>query len=74
VISAVLHACAVVVLVSLWVGPFAGNYWLSLPTAVMALLFILQHRHADKVELAAFRINLVVGFVMLGFVAVGVFG
>lgn len=73
-LSAILHAGAVVVLVSIWVGFFRGNYWLAVPALVMALLFIFQHRHAEKVELAAFRINLLVGFVMLAFVAVGVFG
>jgi 4-hydroxybenzoate polyprenyltransferase len=72
-LSAILHACAVVVLVSLWVGYFRGNYWLALPTAVMAVLFILQHRHAEKVEFAAFRVNTLVGFAMLAFVLVGVF-
>jgi 4-hydroxybenzoate polyprenyltransferase len=73
-LSAMLHAAAVVVLIVLWAGPFGGKAWLWLPTGLMALLFVLQHRHAEKVELAAFRINMLVGFVMLGFVAVGVFG
>jgi 4-hydroxybenzoate polyprenyltransferase len=70
-ISRVFHALAFALLGTLyWTvmrGPLAGLMLL----AVGALLW-LEHRKAANVELAFFKINAVVGFVVLGFVAAGV--
>jgi 4-hydroxybenzoate polyprenyltransferase len=48
-------------------GPLAA--WLLL---VIGALLLLEHRKAADVDLAFFKINAVVGFVVLGFVAAGV--
>ncbi len=55
-------------------------YWTAMtgPLAALMLLAIgallgLEHRQAENVELAFFKVNAVLGFVVLGFVAAGVF-
>lgn len=70
-IAAGMHALAMGVLVILWLGTYDAKPTLVWPLLAMALLFLLQHRHSDRVNLAAFRINSLVGFVMLAFVIVG---
>lgn len=71
-VSAYLHLGAILMLVALWSLYFNHALWLWLPTAAMAVLFYLQHMRSADVEFAAFRVNTVVGFVMLVFVWVGV--
>lgn len=71
-VAAGMHACALAALGVLWAHSFAGNDWVWIPGVVLALLFVLQHRHSDRVNWAAFRINSLVGFVMLAFVIVGI--
>lgn len=71
-VSAALHIGAILVLVLLWGIYFNHAGWLWLPTAAMAVLFYLQHMRSGDIEFAAFRVNTLVGFVMLLFVWVGV--
>ncbi len=70
-ISAGLHGLAFLSL--------AGLYWTHLRTplalvtlAAIGSLLFLEHRLSDDVELAFFKINAVLGFGILGFVAAGV--
>lgn len=71
-VSAALHMGAMLVLVALWSLYFSDAFWLWLPTAAMGVLFYLQHMRSGDIEFAAFRVNTLVGFVMLLFVWVGV--
>jgi 4-hydroxybenzoate polyprenyltransferase len=71
-VSAAMHAAAVLVLVALWAYYFHSEPWLWLPIMAMAVLFFLQHLRSGDIEFAAFRVNTLVGFVMLAFVWVGV--
>jgi len=70
-ISALAHLVALGLLVVLWALYFHREPWLWLPISAMALLFVLQHWRSDDIEFAAFRVNTLVGFVMLAFVLVG---
>jgi 4-hydroxybenzoate polyprenyltransferase len=72
VVSALMHAGAVIVLVGLWAFWFNRQLWLWLPIGAMVLLFGLQHARSDRVDFAAFRVNIWVGFVMLAFVVIGI--
>ena len=72
-ISALLHGMAFLSLVALY-----GVYFRT-PGALVALaavggLLYLEHHYSDDVELAFFKINAVLGFGILGFVATGVRG
>jgi len=71
-VSAFMHLLAVGTLVALWAWWYDREPWLWLPIATMALLFVLQHIRSDAVNFAAFRVNTLVGFVLLAFVWVGV--
>jgi 4-hydroxybenzoate polyprenyltransferase len=71
-VSAALHLGAMIVLLLLWALYFNHQSWLWLPTAAMAVLFFLQHMRSGDIEFAAFRVNTLVGFVMLAYVWVGV--
>jgi len=72
-VSAGFHALAVVALAVLYfrflTGPIAG-----FGVGVVALLLFAEQRLADRVNLAFFRINIVVGFAVLAVVALGVTG
>ncbi len=71
-VSAWLHLLAFASLVALW---FVRGWTPSalLPLAFCGALLLLEQRMAENVELAFFRINLVVGFAVLAMVGVGVF-
>ena len=71
-VSAALHMGAILMLLALWAFYFNDANWLWLPTAAMSVLFYLQHMRSSDIEFAAFRLNTLVGFVMLLFVWVGV--
>jgi 4-hydroxybenzoate polyprenyltransferase len=71
-ISAILHGAAFGVLVLLFV--FYIRALVALPFLLASgYLLYLEHRRADDVELAFFKINAVVGFVVFGMVVAGVF-
>jgi 4-hydroxybenzoate polyprenyltransferase len=71
-VAGLMHLAALGVLIALWGLHFERGPWLWLPLGAMAILFGLQHGRSDRVEFAAFRVNTLVGFVMLAFVVVGV--
>jgi 4-hydroxybenzoate polyprenyltransferase len=72
-ISAALHFLAFVSLAVLYAGYFRTTGALA-TLAVIGSLLYLEHRLSDDVDLAFFKINAVLGFGILGFVAVGVGG
>jgi 4-hydroxybenzoate polyprenyltransferase len=72
-ISLIFHAFAFLLLCWLYWTELSGTASAVLLGAIGVLLY-LEHRRATDVELAFFKINAVVGFVVLGFVATGVPG
>jgi 4-hydroxybenzoate polyprenyltransferase len=71
-ISFWLHLLALLSLLSLW-WENGWSRWCLAPLAPAAFLLWLEQRLARNVELAFFRINILVGFAVLAFVATGVF-
>ena len=69
-ISATTHAVAAGALVVLYFGYLGGVVSAALLAGVMILL-AAEQRLADRVSLAFFQINIIVGFVVLAFVAAG---
>lgn len=72
-ISALLHIAAFMVLILLYLGTLRNGIALASLMGIGALL-ALQHYWSEDVELAFFRLNAVLGFGILGLVAVGVGG
>jgi len=70
-VSLVFHVAAFVLLLALYRIAMEGPVAALMLVAIGALL-AMEHRKASEVELAFFKINAVVGFVVLGFVAAGV--
>jgi 4-hydroxybenzoate polyprenyltransferase len=71
-ISGFLHAVAFGILAFLFVVSIRGIA--SLPFLMLSgFLLYLEHKKAEDVEMAFFRINAVLGFVVLGMVLVGVY-
>ena len=70
-ISVVFHVVAFVLLGVLYWTFMEGALAATMLLAIGALL-MLEHQKASDVELAFFKINALVGFVVLGFVAAGV--
>ncbi len=69
--AAGIHAVAFTALAILAARLAAGPWpWVCL--AIVGLLLALEHRLAHRIEIAFFRINLIVGFVVLALVATGV--
>jgi len=70
--SGLLHTVAWLGLVLLW---FQANWtqWAWIPLLAVALVLYLEHRLAERVEIAFFNLNIVVGFVVLAVVITGVF-
>jgi 4-hydroxybenzoate polyprenyltransferase len=71
-ISALLHVLAFGCLVALYGSAFRPSPVALWTLAALGGLLFLEHRLSDDVELAFFKINAVVGFGILGFVATGV--
>ena len=70
-VSGYLHALAFVVLVYIFAVYIQS--WLAAPLLALAgFLLYLEHAKASDVELAFFKINIVLGFVILAMVIVGV--
>ncbi len=71
-VAAALHIGAVAALAALWRVAFAGAL-APLPfLVVVAALLALEHRSAHNVDLAFFKLNVVVGVVVFAYVAAGV--
>ena len=81
-VAALLHAAGVAALVALYTIAFGGGSASSstpaaraLPLAFLAAtiaLLVVEHRSAWNVDLAFFKINILVGIAVFGFVAAGV--
>ncbi len=70
-ISGYLHALAFVVLVYIFAAYIQS--WIAAPFLALAgFLLYLEHAKASDVELAFFKINIILGFVVLAMVVVGV--
>lgn len=69
-VSALFHMAAFLLLAALYLRAMAGSLAAFLLVAI-GILLLLEHRRSSEVELAFFKINAVVGFVVLGFVAAG---
>lgn len=70
-VSFLFHLAAFLLLCALYWTSMEGPLAAGMLLVIGGLLF-LEHRKASEVELAFFKINAVVGFVVLGFVAAGV--
>jgi 4-hydroxybenzoate polyprenyltransferase len=69
-ISLLFHLAAFVLLAALYRRALEGPLAAALLLAI-GILLLLEHRRTSDVELAFFKINAVVGFVVLGFIAAG---
>lgn len=69
-VSSLLHILGFASLAALMVWQFP-NLWSTALLLVVGLLLVWQHWVADNIELAFFKINAAVGFVVLAVVAVG---
>lgn len=69
-ISLLFHLAAFLLLLALYLRAMGGTLSALLLGAI-GILLLLEHRKTNDVELAFFKINAVVGFVVLGFVAAG---
>jgi len=72
-VSRLMHVLAFALLCGLYWTTLRGLVAAAILTAIGAVLF-WEHRRVDDVELAFFKINAALGFVILGFVAVGITG
>ncbi|MCI0405549.1 MAG: UbiA family prenyltransferase, partial [candidate division Zixibacteria bacterium] len=72
-VSSFLHVLGFATLTALMVWQFP-NVWSAALLVAVGLLLVWQHRVAENIELAFFKINAAVGFVVLGVVAVGRIG
>lgn len=70
-VSAAFHAAAFLLLGLLYLRALEGPLAAFLLGLIGALL-LAEHRHATDVDLAFFKINAVVGFAVLGFIASGI--
>lgn len=69
-VSSLIHALGLISLFGLMVWQFP-NLWSAALLVAVGLLLFWQHRVAENIELAFFKINAAVGFVVLGVVALG---
>lgn len=71
-VSGVLHVIAFAILASLYFVVFPGAWIPGVLLLIAGVLLYLEQKKATDVELAFFKINAVLGFVVFGFVMVGV--
>jgi 4-hydroxybenzoate polyprenyltransferase len=69
-VSAAFHIAAFALLTTLYLRALTGPV-AALLLAVIGALLVAEHRLASDVDLAFFKINAALGFVVLGFIAVG---
>ena len=70
--SGLIHAIAFALLIGLYVSAFYGSIIVAILLLVTGYLLYLEQKKADDVELAFFKINAVLGFVVFTFVIIGV--
>lgn len=71
-ISAIIHIISFALLVGVYATAFAGSVLALILLVVSGLLLYLEQKKSTDVELAFFKINAVLGFVVFLFVIVGV--
>ncbi len=70
--SGAIHIVAFTLLIGLYVSAFYGSIIVGVLTLVAGYLLYLEQSKADDVELAFFKINSILGFVIFTFVIIGV--
>jgi len=70
--SGIIHFVSFLVLAAVYYVAFRGSITAAVLLLVAGLLLYLEQKKASDVELAFFKINAVIGFVVLLFVIVGV--
>jgi len=70
--SGVIHSIAFILLVGLYISAFYGSIIVGIFTLLAGYLLYLEQHKADDVELAFFKINSILGFVIFTFVIIGV--
>jgi 4-hydroxybenzoate polyprenyltransferase len=71
-VSAAIHVAAFAMLVAVYLAAFQGSVVAALLLVLAGLLLYLEQKKASDVELAFFKINAVLGFVVFLFVMIGV--
>ena len=71
-VSAAFHVAAFALLTTLYLRALAGPV-AALLLALIGALLVAEHRRAQDVDLAFFKINAALGFVVLGFIALGLY-
>ncbi|MDP4200678.1 MAG: 4-hydroxybenzoate octaprenyltransferase [Bacteroidota bacterium] len=71
-ISSAAHFAAFLLLVIVYLAAFRGSVTAAVLLLIAGLLLYLEQRKSANVELAFFKINAIIGFVVLLFVIVGV--
>lgn len=70
--SGLIHVIAFSLLIGLYMSAFYGSIVVAVLLLVAGYLLYLEQKKADDVELAFFKINAVLGFVVFTFVIIGV--
>ncbi|HYM21507.1 MAG TPA: 4-hydroxybenzoate octaprenyltransferase [Candidatus Kapabacteria bacterium] len=70
--SAIIHVLAFLLLAGVYLTAFAGSVIVACLLVLSGYLLYLEQAKADDVELAFFKINAVLGFVVFAFVFIGV--
>jgi 4-hydroxybenzoate polyprenyltransferase len=71
-VSGYIHFAAFLLLVSIYLAAFTGSLVAAVLLLVAGLLLYLEQRKASDIELAFFKINAALGFVVFLFVMIGV--
>jgi len=72
-ISAVLHVFAFLALVGLYFYEFKASIYATLFLVLSGLLLLLEHKKSSDVDLAFFKINILVGFFVFLFILSGIY-
>jgi len=70
--SAIIHIFAFALLSGLYFSAFSGSIIVAILLLCAGYLLYLEQKKSDDVELAFFKINIVIGFVVFAFVIIGV--
>jgi 4-hydroxybenzoate polyprenyltransferase len=71
-VSSLIHLAAFLTLAGLYLSEFRGSYIALGLLALCGILLYLEQAKSSDVEMAFFKINAVLGFVVMGFVLLGV--
>lgn len=70
--SGVIHVFAFLLLIGLYFSAFYGSIVVAILLIITGYLLYLEQKKSDDVELAFFKINAVLGFIVFTFVIIGV--